>query len=310
MAVSWIEVEHPVDLARTVRPLIRGTGDPTTRVEGPTVWRAVRTPDGAATLRLRQHDRTRIEVEAWGPGADRARVETAPGLVGAADDPSAFPTPAHPAIADAWRDHHDVLLTRSDPFPVLVAAILEQKVTGIEARRAWRTVARLGGDQAPGPGGLRLPPDPGRIATIPTWELTKAGVTGRRAATLLEVARHPRKIAALPSLPRAQARAWLGALPGVGPWTVAEVSRLALGDPDAVSVGDFHLPNVVAWALAREPRGTDARMLELLEPYRGQRGRAQVLLEAAGIAAPAFGPRLEPRMIEPVPALPGRGRQG
>jgi 3-methyladenine DNA glycosylase/8-oxoguanine DNA glycosylase len=74
---------------------------------------------------------------------------------------------------------------------------------------------------------------------------------------------------------------------------VAETARLALGDPDAVSVGDFHLPNLVAWALAGEPRGDDARLLELLEPYRGQRGRVQVLLEAGGVRAPAFGPRAE-----------------
>jgi 3-methyladenine DNA glycosylase/8-oxoguanine DNA glycosylase len=74
--------------------------------------------------------------------------------------------------------------------------------------------------------------------------------------------------------------------------------RLSLGDPDAVSVGDYHLPNVVAWALAREPRGTDERMLELLEPYRGQRGRVQRLLEASQISPPAFGPRMEARSID------------
>ncbi|MGZ4152311.1 MAG: DNA-3-methyladenine glycosylase 2 family protein, partial [Actinomycetota bacterium] len=88
------------------------------------------------------------------------------------------------------------------------------------------------------------------------------------------------------------------ALPGIGPWTVAGVARLALGDTDAVSVGDFHLPNTVCWALAGEPRGTDERMLELLEPYRGQRGRVQRLLEAGKISAPAYGPRMEPGAIE------------
>ena len=85
---------------------------------------------------------------------------------------------------------------------------------------------------------------------------------------------------------------------GIGPWTVAEVARIALGDADAVSVGDFHVPNIVAWALAREPRGSDERMLELLEPYRPHRGRVQRLLETSGIRAPAFGPRMEPRAID------------
>jgi 3-methyladenine DNA glycosylase/8-oxoguanine DNA glycosylase len=89
----------------------------------------------------------------------------------------------------------------------------------------------------------------------------------------------------------------LCATPGIGPWTVAETTRLAHGDPDAVSVGDYHIPNLVAWALAGEPRADDARMLELLEPYRGQRGRVQRLLEASGIRAPRYGPRLAPRRI-------------
>ena len=79
----------------------------------------------------------------------------------------------------------------------------------------------------------------------------------------------------------------LRAIPGIGPWTAAEVGIRAFGDPDAVSVGDFHLPNMVAWALAGEPRGTDERMLELLEPYRGQRGRVLRLLELSGGGAAA-----------------------
>ncbi len=55
---------------------------------------------------------------------------------------------------------------------------------------------------------------------------------------------------------------------------------------------------MVAWALAGEARGTDERMLELLEPYRGQRGRVLRLLELAGVRAPRYGPRMAPRRIE------------
>ena len=90
------------------------------------------------------------------------------------------------------------------------------------------------------------------------------------------------------------------AVPGIGPWTAAEVGVRALGDPDAVSVGDFHLPNLVAYALAGEPRGSDTRMLELLEPYRGQRARVMRLLELSGIRPPRYGPRLSPRRIEAI----------
>lgn len=280
-----------MDLRRTVFPLVRGNGDPTARVEGRTVTRAVRTPDGPATLRLTQTEPTRIDSEAWGPGTEHALTVTAPGLAGAFDDPEPFAAmaPAHPVVAAAWRDHRGVLLTRADPFPVLIAAILEQKVTGIEARRAWRAIVRRTSEAAPGDAGLFLPPDAERLAAIPGWELTRLGVTGRRAATLREAVRHPKKIAALTDA------SWLAKLPGIGPWTLGEVGRLAFGDPDAISVGDAHLPDIVCWALAQEPRGTDERMLELLEPYRGQLGRVEVLLEASGITPPAFGPRVEPR---------------
>jgi 3-methyladenine DNA glycosylase/8-oxoguanine DNA glycosylase len=97
---------------------------------------------------------------------------------------------------------------------------------------------------------------------------------------------------------RQRAYAALQAFPGIGPWTAAEVGLRAFGDPDAVSIGDFHLPNMVAFALAGEPRGTDERMLELLEPYRGHRGRVIRLLELGGTAAPRYGPRVSPRRID------------
>jgi 3-methyladenine DNA glycosylase/8-oxoguanine DNA glycosylase len=294
MATGRIRLSHPVDLRRTLFPLIRGKGDPTTRVDGPTVWRAIRTEDGPATLRLTQIDRRRIDADAWGQGAERAIVIAAPGLAGALDDPDAF-APHDALMAGIWRDHRSVVLTRTDPFPVLVAAILEQKVQGLEARRAWREVVTATADPAPGELGLYLPPDPERLASIPSGLLTKMGVVHRRAATLREVARHPKRIAALRDATPTDARAFLEKLPGVGPWTTGEVCRIALGHPDAISVGDYHLPHIVSWAFAGEPRGTDERMLELLEPYRGQRGRVEVLLEASGITAPAFGPKMERR---------------
>ena len=197
--------------------------------------------------------------------------------------------PLHPASRRPGATTGTSCSRAPTPFPVLIAAILEQKVTGIEARRAWRQIVRRTSEPAPGDAGLLLPPDPERLAAIPGWELTRLGVTGRRAATLREAASHPKKIAALTDA------AWLAKLPGIGPWTLGEVGRLAFGDPDAISVGDAHLPNIVCWALAQEPRGTDERMLELLEPYRGQRGRVEVLLEASGITPPAFGPKVEPR---------------
>jgi 3-methyladenine DNA glycosylase/8-oxoguanine DNA glycosylase len=124
------------------------------------------------------------------------------------------------------------------------------------------------------------------------------GLERRRAELIRLVGRNELKIEALTSLPPGDAAARLQEMPGIGPWTAAEAIRDAFGDPDAVSPGDAHLPDLVAWALAGEPRADDARMLELLEPYRGQRGRAVRLLEASGIKIPRFGPRFTPGRIE------------
>jgi 3-methyladenine DNA glycosylase/8-oxoguanine DNA glycosylase len=154
------------------------------------------------------------------------------------------------------------------------------------------------GEPAPGPAGLRLPPDPARIAETPYFRFHRFGVERRRAEVIRAVCGGAASLEALIDGTPDEARVRLERFPGVGPWTSAEVRRLSFGDPDSVSVGDYHLPHVVAWALAGEERGTDERMLELLEPYRGQRGRVQRLLEASHISPPAFGPRMEPRAIE------------
>lgn len=286
----------PLDLRRTMLPLMRGTGDPTMLIGEREVWRATRTPDGPVTLHLR-FDGDRLLAEAWGPGAAEI-LEDAPGWAGLLDDDQDF-RPQHRVVSDLHRRLRGVRLTRTGrPVEALVAAVLEQKVTGLEARRAYRRLALAAGEPAPGPVELVTPPDPGVVATMPSFRMHPFGVDRRRAERLITLCARAREIDALTSLPPAIARERLETFPGIGPWTAAEVARLALGDPDAVSVGDFHLPNVVAWALAREPRGDDARMLALLEPYAGHRGRVQRLLEAGGIRPPKYGPRSDVRSID------------
>jgi 3-methyladenine DNA glycosylase/8-oxoguanine DNA glycosylase len=291
-----IPVEEPYDLAATLFPIRRGTGDPTMRIEERTAWRAARTPDGPVTLLLEQMDGT-VRATSWGQGAAWA-LDHAPGLIGAEDDMSAF-EPRDDVMARVWKEHRSVRLTRAlDVVRTLVAAILEQKVVGMEARRAWRRMTLALSEVAPGEGALMLPPDPATVAEVPYYRFHPWGVERRRAEVIRAVCARAASLEALADLPFDEARRRLETMPGIGPWTAAEVMRLAFGDPDAVSVGDYHLPNIVGWALAREERGTDERMLELLEPYRGQRGRVQVLLERSHIAPPAYGPRMEARSIE------------
>jgi 3-methyladenine DNA glycosylase/8-oxoguanine DNA glycosylase len=173
-------------------------------------------------------------------------------------------------------------------------------VTGTEAHRAWHALVRRYGEPAPGPQelGLRAMPAPATLAALPYWTYHEFGVERRRADLIRAIAGRAATFEAIVELPFDEGYRRLRALPGIGPWTAAEVGVRALGDVDAVSVGDFHLPHLVAFALAGEPRATDSRMLELLEPYRGRRALVVRLLELSGVRAPRYGPRLAPRRIE------------
>jgi len=291
-AEGLVQLPAPLDLRRTLSPLAHGSGDPTIRFGPDAIWRATFTVEGPATLRLSEVAEG-VAVAAWGPGADAALAGAAD-LVGANDDPSQL-QPQHALIADLARRNRGLRLPRTNrPFEALLPAICEQKITGVEARAAFRGIVRAFGAPAPGPGGLRLPPTSSALAGLPYFAFHRFGLERRRAEVIIAAARlAPR----LEDRDPAEVMRRLAAVPGIGPWTLAEVARVAFGDPDAVSVGDFHLPNLVAWALAGEPRADDARMLELLEPYRGQRGRVQRLLEASGLQAPRYGPRMALRRI-------------
>ena len=287
-----LEVRAPLDLVRTVAPLRHGPSDPTIRFLPREAIIALRTSDGPATLRLR-HRGTRLLAEAWGPGSTAALAD-ARDLAGLDDEPERL-VPVHRVIAELARNFAGVRLpTSGRPFDALVPAIIEQKVTGNEAFAAWRRLVLRHGERAPGPWSVWIAPGPEALAGMPYHAFHPLGIERRRAEVIRAVAGLTGHLA---GADRETATRLLAAMRGIGPWTIAEVRRVAFGDPDAVSVGDYHIPHLVSWVLAGEPRGSDARMLELLEPYRGQRGRVQRLLELSARFPPRRGPRLAARDI-------------
>jgi 3-methyladenine DNA glycosylase/8-oxoguanine DNA glycosylase len=286
-----------VNLERLLAPLRMGTDDPTIRLSPREAWRAFHTPFGPTSLHL-QVDGEALAAEAWGDGRDWA-LEHAAALAGAHDDPTAF-DPVNDRVTRLWRRSGGIRLSRSGLVSdVLVQTILSQKVTGLEAKRAWnRLVWRLG-QPAPGPlDALRLPPHAQQIAAMRYEQWHPLGVERRRADTIQRACARIDRLQEAATMDRTDAERRLTALPGMGPWTSALIRRTAFGDPDGVEVHDYHVPNLVAWNLAGEPRATDERMLELLEPWRGQRGRMIRLLEVAGRGAPRFGPRMPVRRLE------------
>ena len=288
-----VSLRRPLDLGRTLWPLRHGLGDRTIRLLHDEACLSARTPDGAAALRLRRTGST-LEAEAWGHGARRL-LDSVPALIGEDDEPERL-IARHPIVRQLQRRHAGLRLPRTGRvLHALVPSVFEQKITGTEAFRAYAALLRVHGEPAPGPAGLLLPPDPEKLASLPYHAFHPLGLERRRAEVVRRAAARAAWLES--SATAAEATRRLTSLAGIGPWTAAEVVRSAFGDPDAVSIGDYHLPNVVAWALAGEARADDARMLELLEPYRGQRGRVQRLLEVGRVMPPRRGPRTAPRRI-------------
>ncbi|WHT20384.1 DNA-3-methyladenine glycosylase 2 family protein [Crossiella sp. CA-258035] len=313
-----------LDLAAVLKPLRRGPADPCLRIgQDGTAWRASNTPAGPATLALRRSG-GEIRASAWGPGADLA-LAALPDLLGAGDDDTGF-VAHHPLIAESRRRAPGLRIGRTGQvWDVLIPAVLEQKVTGKEAWRSWRELCRRFGTVAPGPAlpgspisgpalpgtpepepvppgaplapaaaPLYTPPTPRALLAIPDWEWHRAGVDGARRRTLLAAASVATRLERAVDLGGEAGRELLRKVPGIGVWTAAEVAQRAWGDPDAVSVGDFHLHDVVGWALAGR-KASDEEMLEILAPYAPQRQRAIRYLECSGARKPRFGPRFAGR---------------
>lgn len=285
--------DGPLDLGLVLGPLRRGPGDPTFRaMPDGSVWRACRTPAGAGTLRVTARG-AEVRGEAWGPGAEWL-LEQLPQLLGAADDPSAF-VPRHRLLAVTRHRRPGLRLTRTGlVLESLIPSILEQKVTADEAYRAWRLLVRKFGEPAPGPAPERMcvMPEATEWRLIPSWEWHRAGVDNKRASTILRAVRVAARLEEAVRMPPAEAQARLEVVPGIGPWTSAEVVQRSHGAADAVTVGDLHLPGIVGWALAGDRDADDSVMLELLEPYAGQRHRAARLILLSGRVPARRAPRM------------------
>jgi 3-methyladenine DNA glycosylase/8-oxoguanine DNA glycosylase len=258
-------------------------------------WRATRTAAGPATLQLETCG-GEVVARAWGAGADAALGQV-PQLLGFDDEPEAF-APRPGLVRELHRRSPGLRIGRTGSVvEALVPTVIAQRVAGAESARSYRSLVRRHGEPAPGPFGLRLPPEPAVLADLPYWVLHRCGIEQRRADTIRRVAARAARLETATALAPADAARLLTSVPGVGPWTAAEVAQVALGDPDAVSIGDYNLPHLVGWALAGERRATDERMLELLAPYAGHRARVVRLLERSGRHPPRRAPRARLRSI-------------
>ena len=289
--------EWPRDVSAIIGGLHLGRGDPTFQHDPDgTIWRGIRTPQGASALCLGPIDGSGIEATAWGPGAQWV-LDSVPGMLGGLDDVTGF-VAHHRQVAEAARRFSGWRVPRTGlVLEALIPAVIAQKVTGQEAGGSYRSLVRRYGERAPGEGGaggLWVAPSARGWALIPSWEWLRAGVDGARSAAAVRAAGAAGRLEQCVDLPPDQAERRLRAIPGIGVWTAAEVRHTALGDPDAVSFGDYHVARDIGWALTGAEVDDDG-LAELLEPYAGHRYRVQGLLRLAGAGRPRHGPRMAAR---------------
>ena len=294
-----VRLARPAMIGPTFAQLRRGPGDPTHRQVGDMYLRATRTPAGPALIKIIPHG-AEVAARAWGAGAEWS-LDQLPRLLGTADDPRGFrPRLEHGPLVEAWQRYGHYRVGRSEAvFEALAPACIEQVVTGKEAFRAWRLLVREFGEPAPGPAlepgsaayGMYLPPEPKVWAKVPSWRFLAAGVEQRRSRTLVRTAGRAAALERTLTWPYEQADLAMRSFPGVGAWTSAEVRQRAHGDPDAWSIGDYHVGKAITYTLTGKELDDDA-CLEILEPYRGHRFRVQMLLFMVGQRRPRRGPRM------------------
>ena len=273
----------PFDLHATMSQQVLGHYDPTGRRTHGSFQKVQLDEDGRPLVWRFDETERGVRVRAGGSEAGRAL--------------SAFL--AQLPLADGWGEFRpeDALLQRLVTlygglrlfrvpwaFDIAAGVVLQQRVRWSVAYNDFRRVACRWG--TPTHGGMAFP-TARQLARVPTAAIEALNIDPRRARALSVLARRE---AAHPFLlyerDIGRMRQRLLQLPGIGPWTANMVAGYAGGDPDAVPTGDLHLPSLVTSALAGEPEGTDERMLELLEPYRGHRFRVIRLLSWGARRAP------------------------
>lgn len=294
---SW-----PCPVAALMGQHRRGGVDPSwLRTSRGWLW-ASNTPEGPATLFVEPRvDEGVVVGGAWGAGAEWT-LDGMPGLLGGMDVPPPRLAP-HPAVDVAaralphWRRGRTGLVVQA-----MVPVVIEQKVTGQEAFDSWAQIVRRHGRPAPGPAGARglmVPPDNESLASLPSWEWIRASVDHARAAAIRQGLRRASSLERALTVQPRMAEELLTVIPGIGVWSASEIRQRALGDPDAVSYGDYHVAKDFGWAVeGRE--FTDVELSEFLEPWVGQRGRVVSLVLRHFGGRPRRGARMAPR-----PHVPG-----
>ncbi|MFT5201458.1 MAG: 3-methyladenine DNA glycosylase/8-oxoguanine DNA glycosylase [Candidatus Aldehydirespiratoraceae bacterium] len=250
-------------------------------------WWTTNTPIGEVVVAFRT-GRGLVRADGWGPGTDWAFTQL-PALLGANDDPSDFDI-RHPKLAPLAANFSAVRIGATARWYEAVAiSAIGQRVVTADAKASKEKLCRRYGKGLP-TGPARTFPDPATLLTLTDADFHRVGIERSRARVLRVAAKYADRLERLDGVPGPDANEWLQRLPGIGPWTAALATAAAGGDPDAVPVGDLHIPRMITFALTGEANGTDETMLDALAPFAGHRQRVVRLVKLGGDGQPNHRP--------------------
>ncbi|HTZ64778.1 MAG TPA: AlkA N-terminal domain-containing protein [Solirubrobacteraceae bacterium] len=156
-----------------------------------------------------------------------------------------------------------------DGAELAIRAVLGQQVSVAAARTTAGRLTRALGEPLPSPIGslTHLFPTPHAIAAAGSSTLS-GPARRRRTLQALAAALALGEVVIDPGSDRAEARAALLAIPGIGPWTVEYIAMRALADPDAFLPTDLGVVRAIA-RLGQPARPSEvAAMSERWRPWR------------------------------------------
>lgn len=271
---SVVEVAiAPLELKRSFALQALGLYDPTARLDHDRFDKLLPGADGTIHVAVRRTT-DGIAVEGRGPGAEALLARWSAHLP--PDDGHAVFLPHDGFVRELHRNGRGFRILRMPwIFDVACGAVLQQRVTFQDAMRGFRKLALKHGERA---GERATFPSPAKLARLPSYCFPELGIDPRRGRALVALAHEEASRDFLQVADHASLRRRLIAIPGIGPWTTEMILGFGAGDPDALPLGDLHLPHLVAQAFGRGRRGSDDLMVELLEPYRGHRFRVARLI--------------------------------
>jgi 3-methyladenine DNA glycosylase/8-oxoguanine DNA glycosylase len=257
-----------------------GRPDPTRRYRGGVLDLALATPAGPARARVWQRRSGELGARISAP--DPASAHDALAFVLAVDiDHTPFLRLAErdPLLAEAVRRRRGVRPARLGTVAhALVRAVCGQLITWHEAMHIER---RLIGLSCPREGDLRTPPTASEIGRLSAAMGERAGLSPRRAAALVRVAR-TLDLERLRRVPPEAAVARIVAEPTLGPWSAGVIACQGLGSYAHGPVGDLGLLKLCTALLGR--RADVADTAELLGRYGEWAGLAAAHLLAHPMA--------------------------